>query len=180
MRITKQLAEDLKELIFKKSAEKLDDMVIAHNDMCYDLYISTLPKEVVEAMKKHEKYFCTNNNSIQHRNTRHINSLYVQVKPNKKYSVLDNYSFQCLDHYLLSKEDSEMVLASYNVCEKYRAELRKKQDQLYNTLLGLKTKKKVLDVMPELEMYFPVEHATMNYPMVISPELINAINNQPM
>jgi hypothetical protein len=92
--------------------------------------------------------------------------------------VLNKYPFQSLDHELISKEDSEVVLESYNACSKYRTEVKKKQDELYNTLIGLRTKKKVLDLMPELEKYFPKETGSTYYPVVINPELMNAINNQ--
>lgn len=180
MRITKVFAEEMTALVFKPSYEKADDMIIAHNDMCYDLYLKTLPKDLEETLKKHSTYIGTNHNAISHTNVKHVSGLYLKIKTGKTYLVLDKYPFSYLDHYKIKEEESKMILDSYNEINKYRKSIDDKVTELYNTLIGLKTKKKVLEVMPQLEKYFPKDAQATNYPMVINPELINVIANQPM
>lgn len=180
MRITKAFAEEMTALVFKPSYEKADDMIIAHNDMCYDLYLKTLPKDLEEALKKYSTYIGTTHDAINHTNVRHLSSVYLKLKTNKRYLVLSQYPFCYLDHYKIKEEESKMILDSYNAINKYRKSIDDKAIELYNTLIGLKTKKKVLEVMPQLEKYFPKDPQATNYPMVINPELINVIANQPM
>lgn len=180
MRITKAFAEQMTAIVFKPSYEKADDMIIAHNDMCYDLYLKTLPKDLEEVLKKHSAYICNTHSALSHTNVKYIGSLYVKIKTDKKYLVLSQYPFGYLDHYKIKEEESKMILDSYNEINKYRKSIDDKAIELYDTLIGLRTKKKVLEVMPQLEKYFPKDAQATNYPMVINPELINVIANQPM
>ena len=180
MRITKAFAEEMTALVFKPSYEKADDMIIAHNDMCYDLYLKTLPKDLEEVLKKHSAYIGHTHSALSHTNVKHVSSLYVKLKTGKQYLVLSQYPFSYLDHYKIKEEESKMILDSYNEINKYRKSIDDKAIELYDTLIGLKTKKKVLEVMPQLEKYFPKDVQATNYPMIINPELINVIANQPM
>ena len=180
MRITKAFAEEMTAIVFKPSYEKADDMIIAHNDMCYDLYLKTLPKDLEDMLKKHSTYIGTSHDAINHTNARHLNTLYLNFKTGKRYLVLSQYPFSYLDHYKIKEEESKMILDSYNAINKYRKSIDDKEKELYHTLIGLRTKKKVLEVMTQLEKYFPKDAQATNYPMVINPELINVIANQPM
>ena len=57
-------------------------------------------------------------------------------------------------------------------------------DLYYVVSKGVEKHKEYVEIAkrttPELEKYFPKETGSTYYPVVINPELMNAINNQPL
>lgn len=192
VRITKDLALQITSDVFKPSKKELKLRIEKHNETLYDMYLKQLPKaakEYIIECPSHqvESTYVSITDSegvpeLRHRlnftDTPVLNLIETNNLPCKRFKVLQSYAFSRLVISILEKEDKRIVKESARETENYRTNLQKKAEEMYNTLLQLKTKKKVLEIFPELEKFFPKEQ--IQTPAIINYAIKDFITNQPI
>lgn len=194
MRITKEIAKNAAFKAFEKSLKELNKKAQSYNDTLYEAYLSLLPTKIIECLKEHPEYFkktytIATNSSYGSPKFYDTYSCFcildklISFDLKKEYVTLGSYPYDRLDSTKLEDVDSTYIPIlnkEYSEFEKYKNKVTDSITELYETLYGLRTLKKVLEVLPDMEKYLPKEEKKVNLPAVVNPKLVNAIKNQPL
>ena len=192
VRITKDLALQITTDVFMPSKKELKLRIEKHNETLYSMYLKQLPKAakeyIIECPSHQSENTCvsiTDSEGVPELRHKIIWSespiadlISTDNLPCKIFKVLQSYPFSKLNISMLKAEDKKTVKESVRETENYRTNLQKKAEEMYNTLLQLKTKKKVLEIFPELEKFFPKEQ--IQAPAIINYAIKDFITNQPI
>jgi len=144
MNITKTIAAEVAEKLLSKQALEIKNLRNKLESTFDEIYLKTIPKEVVELFKKYPNYFKTRNNF-------HLSGNGFDWKSITAYKSLPyiNYAFQP------NEKDSIILHNSINKIDKKKSEYKKLHSEIEIALFGLRTYKRVEENFPEAFLLLP-------------------------
>lgn len=143
-RITKQIAQEVAEKLTEKQVLEINKMESDIKDQFTEIYLKTVPKEILDLFEKHPKYFETRSNFQIHGNGFQFERLCINNKyPSKQYL------------FSMNEKDSEKMMILFNKLSDKKKELSKFKIEIEALIFGLRTYAKVNSEFPEASPFLP-------------------------
>ncbi len=140
--ITKQQAYDAAKSVCAKELKVINDLKAIIDEKKEKLWISYIPAEVLKFFKKYPDYFCTRS-SINVNNSFHISLKGSKNLPSDKWTITIDPKETAEIEKLIQRE------------EKLAATYKGHIITIENTLINLKTYKKIEESLPEIAAFLP-------------------------
>jgi len=143
-RITKLIAENVAAKLTEKQDSEIKELKSELSNKFTDIYLKTIPKEVLDFHKKYPEFIETRSN--------------MQISGNGfQYQSLSlNKSFPAKNHIFLPNEkDAKTLLSLVNEISDKKSEHSKLKQEIEVLLFGLRTYTKVNSEFPEATPFLP-------------------------
>lgn len=148
-RITKQIAENVAIKLTEKQAKEIKDLQSELKDKFTEIYLKTIPKEVLDLFKKHPDFMETRSSMQLQGNG--FNYQYIGL----------NASYPCKNHvFTPSPQDAKILLSQINDVYNKKSELSKLKLEIETLVFGLRTYAKVKSEFPEAAPFLPKATST--------------------
>lgn len=146
MKITKAKAEEIVLFLTKSKKEQVLELELNLSKKVKQLYDKSIPKEIVEAQKKFPDYFQLTNYSYLYGCG--LNGHRIKISEPSVHRLNNSSSIE------IKGVQGEEIFKLYNQLKDVKDELNNIKAELYNIILMLGTKLKVLKEFPEAESCF--------------------------
>lgn len=146
MRISKDLAEQIATALTEKSRQKKEHLKRAYRKLVYDAHIATIPEDIKKLYEKHHEYFYVSS------------SIYLDGHGfNREFVSVDKLvpENRVRKETPLDKETAKTLVAAKRAAEDATKQCEDLRQEICNTLLALRTFKKIIEHFPEAEKYLP-------------------------
>jgi len=144
MNITKTIATEVAEKLLSKQALEIKNLRSKLESTFDEIYLKTIPKEVVELFKKYPNYFRTRSG--------------FQLSGNgfDWKSVTSSKELPCINgSFQPNEKDAVILQKSINEIDKKKLEYKKLHSEIETALFGLRTYKRVEENFPEAFIFLP-------------------------
>lgn len=169
-KISQSLAESISRKVVQKIGDEMVKVEKQIEDIVKPLYIATIPVDVMKAFKKNPEWFKKEN--YVYISGPGINNYYRSV------NLGEHYPHNGKTRYDLEPKVAGEIVKLEQKKEKLKDKKNQTQREIESTLLSLGTTKRILEQLPQLAEYLPVQGNTslMFVPSAIREKIACLVN----